>query len=352
MNSLRKLLFLFPLLLIHTLLEAQQASENEGKKMYDSTYVLDRSNKLNVRLYTSRKYTEFIVRNGPRDNVYRFQPNSGLNLGVGFTYQGFTLNLAGPVNFLNPNRDKDFGGFLDLQTHVYPKNWIIDFFGQFYEGYTIEAKELEDSDRDFKREDIQQVLIGLNVNYLLNGDKISIDASFHQSSIQRKSAFSPFVGAEGYAGFIEGDSLLFPNFENADEINFRRLNYVLFGPNAGFASTLVLGESFFLTAVASANLSFGYTNWERAEEFREWGVVPTYFLRGFVGYNWETFSINGSYVWKNLNLVPNGLFDQAVNTGNFRINIVYKIPTSRKFKSTFNKYNPALLPKKIFGSGG
>ncbi len=345
--SVRSIFFLLLFSLLSGELLAQETSK---KKVLDSTYVRDQSDKFNIRIYMSRKYTDFVVRNGPRDNVYRFQPNSGINLGFGFTYQGFTLNLAAPVGFLNPGRDPDFGGFLDLQTHLYTQNWIVDFFGQFYEGYTIDASELENSDEDFRREDVQQVLIGANVNYLLSGQKVSLKAAYHQAAIQRKSAFSPFVGAEAYGGYIQADSLLFPDIENADEINFRRLNYILFGPNIGFASSLVIVKRFYLTAVASANLSFGYTNWERAEEFREWGVVPTYFLRGFAGYNWERFSVNGSYTWKNLNLVPNGQFNQAVNTGNFRINIVYKLPTTPKFKKTFNKYNPALIPKKVFGS--
>ena len=150
---------------------------------------------------------------------------------------------------------------------------------------------------------------------------------------------------------MKGDSLFLPPTENVSALNFSEVNYFQFGPNAGVASSLVFGKGFFFTAVASANMSFGFSNWQNVQEFRKWGFVPTYFLRGFFGYNGENFSLNANYVWKNLNLVPNRAFDQAINTGNFRVNMIYKINPSERFKTKFNKVNPTewiakLLKKK------
>lgn len=317
----------------------------------DTTYIEDHPEKMNLRLYISRKYTDFVVRNGPADRIYRFEPNSGINLGVGFTYQKFTLNLAFPVAFLNPNRIKDWPSFLDLQSHIYPRRWIIDLFGQFYRGYTLDASYLQSSDEDYLREDIRLMLLGVNANYLFRGERISLSAAYNQSSIQKKSGFSPFVGFETYGGFMKGDSLFLPPAENVSNLNFSQANYFQFGPNAGLASSLVFGRGFFFTAVASANLSFGFSDWQNSEKFTRWGVVPTYFLRGYFGYNGERFSLNANYVWKNLNLVPNQAFDQAINTGNFRVNMIYKISPSERFKTKFNKVNPTewiakLLKKK------
>jgi len=315
-------------------------------KKIDTAYLTPHPEKFNLRLYVSRKYTD-IVFNGP-DRSYKFEPNSGLNLGVGFTYQTFTLNLAAPLGFMNPNRIDDWPSFLDLQSHIYPKNWIIDLFGQFYRGYRLDEGFLLNSENEYLREDMRMMLLGVNANYVFNGDRIALSAAYNQSSIQKKSAISPFIGFEAYGGFMKGDSLFLPSNENLP-INYRQVDYFQLGPNAGFSSTLVFLGGFYLTAVASANLSFGYSAWMDDDKFSRWGFVPTYFLRGFLGYNGEKFSINGNYVWKNLNLVKNQGFDQELNTGNYRINLIYKLSPSENFRRKFNKINPVIWVSSLFG---
>lgn len=322
-----------------------QDMENDNSDT-DTSYIEHQHQKLNIRFFISRKYTNFIVKNGPRDHLYRFEPNSGLNLGVGVTYQKFTLNLAVPFGFLNQDRIKDWPRHLDLQAHLYPRKWIFDFFGQFYQGYKLDDSYLEGVSENYLRQDIRLMLLGVNANFLFKGEQISLMAAFNQSSIQKKSGFSPFVGFEAYGGIVEGDSLILPASENVELLNFKQTNFFQFGPNAGLAGSLVFGNGFFFTAVGSANLSFGFSDFENTERFKKWGVVPTYFIRGFFGYNGDHFSLNANYVWKNLNLVPNGAFDQALNTGNFRVNFIYKITPSDKFKTKYNKVNPS----RIIGS--
>src|SRR5690606_37522946 len=154
--------------------------------------------------------------------------------------------------------------------------------------------------------------IGLNANYLFWGEKLSLSAAFNQVAIQKKSAFSPFVGIEGYGGGMKGDSLLLPTTENVEAINFRESKYLQLGPNVGFAGTLVFGKGFFLTGAASVNYSVGFAEWTNGQKsYRDWGGVPTYLLRGFLGYNDKKFSLNVNYVYKNLNLVKPEPFDQA-----------------------------------------
>lgn len=316
------------------------------KPNFDTTYVEQHPELLNLRLYLSRKFTNLVVRVPEENRTYVFQPNSGLNLGIGFTYQNFSLNLAAPVGFLNPNRFTDWPRYLDLQAHAYPRRMIVDFFGQFYHGYSIGREYLRNTDEDYLREDMRLTSIGLNFNYLFNGDRLSLAASFNQSAIQKKSAFSPFVGFEIYGGSMKGDSLLLPSTENTDNFNFDRSRYFQFGPNAGAAATLVFGKGFFFTAVGSVNLSTGFGAWENQIEYRKWGVVPTYFVRTFLGYNDRRFSVNANAVYKNLNLIKVGPFDQAVDTSNIRFNIIYKISAGPKLERNFKKVNPMTLFKR------
>jgi hypothetical protein len=318
----------------------QVHAQNESNK-FDTNYIEAHPEIMGIRLYVSHKYTDLKINKISAQGSYRFKPNSGLNMGLGFTYQKFTLNVAVPFGFLNPNRYPDWPKYWDLQVHGYPQKWIIDFLGQFYTGYSIDSKYLENSNDRYPREDMKLVTIGLNINYLIFGEKLSLEASFNQSQIQKKSAFSPFVGFEAYGGSVKGDSLLLPSTAILDElINFQESRYFQAGPNAGFAGTIVFGGGFFLTGVASANLSAGFSEWQNQEEHKKWGVVPTYFLRGFFGYNNRKFSINANYVYKNSNLVKVDDFNNSINTGNYRVNLIYKIRVSEKFERSFRKINP------------
>jgi hypothetical protein len=332
--------------LVTFLLVAFRIHGQTSKPTFDTAYVEQHPEKINLRLYLSRKFTNFVVRVPEENWRYVFEPNSGLNLGVGFTYENFTLNLAFPVGFLNPNRYQDWPRFLDLQSHIYSRRMILDFFGQFYGGYSIQKEYLKNPTEDYLREDMRLNSVGINFNYLFRGERVSIGASFNQAAIQKKSAFSPFVGFEVYGGGMKGDSLLLPSSENLDILNFKRSSYFQFGPNTGAAATLVFGKGFFVTAVGSVNLSVGYGEWENTIEQKKWGTVPTYFVRGFIGYNNRKFSINANAVYKNLNLINSGPFDQAVNTGNIRFNIIYKLDAGPKLEKGFRKVNPSRLLKK------
>ena len=344
MTLSKKIVFCF-FLVILTLSFSTFAQEKKSK--LDTTYIETTNNLFAARLYLSHKYTDLLIRVPEENREYLYKPNSGQNLGLGFTFQTFTLNISAPFGFLNPERQKDWPFYLDLQAHAYPQKWIFDFYGQFYRGYTLDQKYLINSEEKYLREDMKLNSIGLNANYLLGGEKLSLAAAFSQSAIQKKSAFSPFVGFEGYIGGMSGDSLLIPNSEMLTELDFQKAAYFQFGPNAGIAGTLVFGKGFFLTGVASVNYSVGYAKWEREEtEFKKWGGVPTYLLRGFFGYNDRKFSVNVNYVYKNLNLVVNEPFDQAVNTGNYRVNIIYKFEVKREFSEWFYKINPMRILNK------
>jgi len=308
-------------------------------KGIDTTYIKETPEKMILRTYLSKKFTE--VNYGDQVGVY--EPNSGLNLGVGVTFQKFTLNVAFPVGFLNPDRQEEWPKFLDLQSHIYPQNWMIDLFGQFYNGYLI--KDYKGSGEDYLRKDIKVVKLGVGANYIFNGEKISLEAAFHQSAIQRKSAFSPTLGFEIYRVRITGDSLIIPG-DVPIPGNYERGDFYQLGPSAGLVGTLVFGNGFFLTGAASANLGLGASKGDQNKETNEFDLMPGYFLRGFAGYNGERFSINGSYVYKQLDLAQQQDITQSANTGNYRINFVYKINPGPKLTKTYTKLNPLQILKR------
>jgi hypothetical protein len=333
--------------LVLALLASQSLNAQNKKSNLDTAYIEPTDQLLAVRLYLTHKYTSLLIRAPDENRTYVFEPNSGLNLGLGITYQTFTLNISTPFKFMNPNRQENWPFYLDLQAHAYPQKWIFDFYGQFYRGYTLDKKYLQKSDEKYLRRDMRLNSIGLNANYLFGGEKLSLSAAFNQVAIQKKSAISPFVGLEGYLGNMSGDSLLLPSTEDVDEINFDKAKYFQFGPNVGFAGTLVFWKGFFLTGVASVNYSVGFAERFRDQSsFKNWGGVPTYLLRGFFGYNDKRFSLNINYVYKNLNLMDDNQFDQSVNTGNYRLNFIYKFNVGPKFSKSFYKVNPMRIINK------
>jgi hypothetical protein len=311
-----------------------------AQSRWDSSYIAEDPEVLVLRSYISRKFTELHF---PSENL-TYQPNSGLNAGIGFTYQNLTLNLAYPLGFLNRNRETDFPPFLDLQGHFYPKNWVIDFFGQFYKGYRI-PDGIGDGAK-YLRPDLDVLKVGLHANYIFKGDQISMAAAVQQSAIQKKSAFSPVVGFEAYRIQIAGDSLILPS-QLSPKQNFQQADFLQMGPNAGMIGTLVFGKGFFATGSFTGNLGLS-TAWNQDPlgEQGNWKLGWGYHARAYIGYNGPRFGINVNYVYKNLALQPLDKWTQEVQTGNYRFVLVYKIHPAQKFASSFAKYNPVRIFRK------
>jgi hypothetical protein len=308
-----------------------------AQSRWDSSYVAEDPTVLVLRSYLSHKFTALYF---PSENL-TYQPNSGLNAGIGFTYQNLTLNLAFPPGFLNRNREADFPRFFDLQGHIYPKNWVIDFFGQFYKGYRI-PDGIEDGVK-YLRPDLDVLKVGLHANYIFKGDQISMPAAVQQSAIQKKSAFSPLLGFEMYRVQVKADSLVLPA-QLSPKQNYQQADFLQLGPNAGMIGTLVFGNGFFATGSFTGNLALGTAwNQDRQGENGNWKLGWGYHARAYLGYNGPRFGMNVNYIYKNLILPTFGNLSQEMYTGNYRLVLVYKIRPAQKFASSFAKYNPARI---------
>jgi hypothetical protein len=260
-------------------------------------------------------------------------------MGMGFTFQKLTLNLAFPPGFFNRNREANFPRFFDLQGHFYPKNWVLDFFGQFYKGYRI--TDGIGKGAEYLRPDLDVLKIGLHANYILKGDEISLPAAVHHTGVQKKSAVSPVLGFEAYRVQLSADSLVLPTQLSIKQ-NFQQADFLQMGPNAGMIGTLVLGKGFFATGSFTGNLGV-VSNWNSDMTADNWNLGWGYHARAYIGYNGPRFGVNVNYVYKNLALQSLDNWTQEVQTGNYRFVLVYKIRPSQKFASSFTKYNPVRI---------
>ncbi|WP_162419504.1 DUF4421 domain-containing protein [Cyclobacterium roseum] len=310
-------------ILFNTHSPAQEAEQ-------DSSYYQAYPTKLTGRYYFSRKYTGL----GLEKEGYKllYMPNSTLNMGLGVTYQNLTLNLAYGFGFINPERGRGETNYLDLQVHAYPKNWVIDLFGQFYNGYYLQRSDgqlLDGQSRSFP--DMKLRKVGASVQYLFNGDKFSYRAAFLQNEWQQRSAGSFLAGMELYGGQIRNQKGILPTTLGR-EADLRQVKYMEWGPNIGYAYSLVLKKHFFITLSAASGLSLGRTSLHFADgnEDLNWAVRPNYFLRGFTGYNSERWSVNINYVYNQVNLAPVAGYRVNTGTGNYRFNLVYRFAPGPK----------------------
>lgn len=324
-----KILFLLPFLFfIGTADIRAQVAE-------DSAYYIAFPEKLTTRIYTSRKFTSLLIKDKVANQDYRFDPNSTLNLGLGLTYQGLTLNLAYGFKFLNPETGKGPSKYIDFQTHIYPRNWVMDVFLQFYKGYHLNEKGLGASSPDlyYKLPEMRVRKVGANVQYLFNGDKISLRAAFLQSEWQKKSAGSFLAGMEIYGGGASNSEGILPDELVSPARDFNEFRFFQFGPNAGYVHTLVIKKHFFMTGSASTNLNLAYNSIQYPDQkTNSWRFNSNLFLRGYVGYNSERWSINANYVHNSVKLFGVEDFNNRFNTGNYRINFIYRFTVGPKLK--------------------
>jgi len=69
---------------------------------------------------------------------------------------------------------------------------IIDFFGQFYGGYSVQKEYLKKSLEDYLREDMRLNSVGINFNYLFRGERISISSFIQPISDSKEVRFFTF----------------------------------------------------------------------------------------------------------------------------------------------------------------
>lgn len=291
------------------------------------------------RLYLSKKYTDFLLRAPGQFNDMRYRPNNAFNAGVGATDGAFTLNLGFNFGFLDRNRDeRGKTKFLDLQTHFYPRNWVIDFYGQFYRGYFMSprGRAMADPDKFYLRPDLKVSVVGASVFRLFNGDQFSYRASYLQNEWQKKSAGSFLLGMEFYTGRVRGDSALLPS--NADE-NMRQegitqLRFTEFGPGAGYTYTGVIQQHFFITGSATVNADVSFVKETRDDEIlKKTSISPNVTARAVAGYNNDRWGLALSWVNNRISLRGRqGGDTYLISTGNIRLTYVKRFRPGKKFE--------------------
>jgi hypothetical protein len=322
--------------LLAVAVQGQSTSQKKhAPDLHDTTYYVSYENQITGRFYFSKKYTLLRFRNFAEGYSFSYRPNTTLNMGVGATYRWATLNLAYGFGFLNPERGQGKTRYLDLQFHTYGRKIILDAFGQFYRGFYLAGTDITTDNSYYLRPDLKVNLVGVYTQYIFNHDRFSYRAAFHQNEWQKKSAGTFIAGLEAFYGTVLADSTIVPTAVDKPVAtgNADRLKFFEFGPNVGYAYSLVIRKHFYITASAAVSLDYSGTQIvQNSQDYWVYGFSPNTFFRVFCGYNTRVWAISAIYLNNAVHLHAKGEGQVTLNTGNARLNFVYRFKPSRKAK--------------------
>lgn len=314
---------------------------------YDSLYIESYTELITTRLYLSQKSTSLALTDNNESLELDYQPNTTLNFGIGATVKSFTLNLAYGFRVLNPDEGQGKTRYLDLQSHIYTRKLVIDFFGQFYKGMYLANTHLikEDySDLYYVRPDIYEQIFGLSGLYVFNNKKFSYRSSLIQNERQLKSSGSFLAGAEGYYGLVNADSTLVPSFIGdslfVEMKGYEKIGFLKAGPTVGYAYNLVIAKKFFVMASLTVNYGMGYNTAYHPDKGTRTDFQGDFgaFGRFAFGYNDSNWYLGFSMLYNNITTSTDSrLLNAEYGISNIRLNYVKRFKPSPKLKPWFNK---------------
>jgi Domain of unknown function (DUF4421) len=320
--------------LLFNLAQAQEAINRD----HDTTYYSSYRQKLTVRTYLSKKYTSIRFTPAADESipVITYRPNTSLNIGLGATYRGITLDIGFGLTTFNPNQERGTTKYLDLQTHFYTRKWNVDLLGEFYRGYYLTPKGIglsqTESESYYVRNDLALDLVGGSAYRALNNRQFSYQAALLQNEWQKKSAGSILVGGQAFYGAILADSTLVPSLVDSTYagLGIRKVHFVEIGPGFGYAYCLVFYRNFYMMASATVNFDFRFSSEiEPAHVANKIDLSPNFILYAGIGYNSEKWNISAKWL-------ANEIFVRGAASG-YRYTIAagsYRLIYARRFSLT------------------
>ncbi len=342
------------LIIIFLIFSAQQtfAQKASLKKvdLIDSSYIQTFPKKIIGRVYTSRKFTKLTFQNESGGNQLKYEPNTTLNFGIGATVKSFTLNLAYGFKFLNKDGiKKGKTQYLDLQSYIYKRNYLIDVYGQFYNGLYLSNSDYYFSDSInpfYLREDIKIRLLGFRALKVKNSARFSYAAPFVQNELQKKLAGSFLYGMAAVAFSSKADSNYVPHFIKdslyRSYYNLKEMQVLQLGPDVGYAYSLIIKQHFFATLSVDLAFMIGPVKYSPFQESStiQWQVNPALSARFAIGYNSPNWflgftALQGTTSIKSFD--KNGQMD--VGIGNVRLYYVKRFTMSKKMNKKVNNFS-------------
>lgn len=323
--------FFLPLMILSAFSMYGQRNNN-----YDSSYYERFPDKITGRIYFSQKFLKFTIPPNGNQTDIEYKANTKLNLGIGITIKNISANIFYGFAFLNKDTAKGETKGLDLQFHIYPRQWAIDLTALVPKGYHIFPKGYASTNPNtyYYRPDVQLKLFGISAYRVPNKEKFSYRAAVTLNEWQKRSAGSFLYGGIVYYGTAKGDSALVPKSieNNFSQKGISNLNFMAIGVGGGYAHTLVIDKHFFITASAVANLDLTMTSEEGPglAKARKTSVGPSIVAKAAIGYNSSTWAVGlnglGTVLWTKGNASAKNYY---LPTGQIRMIVSRKFNTRK-----------------------
>jgi hypothetical protein len=309
-------------------------------KSRDTTYIKDLYDNFVLRVYECTKFNNFKLIDG--NDKLIFKQNHHNDLGFGFNYKILFLN----IEFTIPSTEKDRSIYgtttsFDVQTYVYIKKFVVDFYTQFYHGYYLSNNdELVTGSQPAEvlvRPDIKTVDLSLNIEYVPNNSRFSFNAPFTQNEIQKKSAGSFLMGGGIYHLNGKADSTFVPAMIKKTDFfqnhHVRAFSYTSIGCNIGYGYTQVIKKDFYIIGAISGGPGIGYSALKYDPPYAATGKVGIAYnatAKFGTGWNSAKYFVGLTYIRLFLenNSVVQGTREES-NTGNFQFTVARRFVPKR-----------------------
>jgi hypothetical protein len=314
---------------------------------HDTSYYTSYRQQLTVRGYLSKKYTTIKLTPPDDEGVppMTYRPNTSLNIGLGATYRAVTLDIGVGISSFNPANERGQTHYLDLQTHVFTRQWNIDLLGEFYRGYYLSPEgfgTMNDSGF-YRRNDLRLQLVGAAAYRALNDRRFSYQAALIQNEWQKKSAGSILVGGQAFYGAVLGDSVLVPSIVDPTyrKLNISKVHFFEIGPGLGYAYTVVFGKYFFLLASAIVNLDFRFSSEiSPDQQANRSDFTPNFIFYAGIGYNTEKWDISAKWTTNQLYVKGEASgYRYSISAGSYRLIYSRRFILSRQVKKALKPIN-------------
>ncbi|MCC6401253.1 MAG: DUF4421 family protein [Flavobacteriales bacterium] len=346
MHRIRSVVLLTALTVVPKLTAQTERWAIPGNGGFDSSYVLDLTHLLTLRVYMSTKFNSIELRDAARESRVTYQPNTTINLGLGASYRGLTGNLGFGFGFLN-NDDAELGDtrYLDAQGNLFGRRFAVNLFAQSYKGYYIDVLNYPGSgegdtlyarilQEDRLRPDLVQENLGLSVLHILGNRRFSYRAAFNQDAWQRRSAGSMLAGGYGVFQAMRSERPEIPSELDslfAPALRFRRLEQAELGGLIGYAHSFVIRRHVFISLSIAGGLGLVRSEgwYPEADTDRRdilWSAGLRSQQRIALGYNSARTCVGVSFSNETSSTNPARDATYAWNVGNLRLFAAYRIP--------------------------
>jgi hypothetical protein len=321
-------LFLFHIYFLIALMSFSQKDKQVTFDL-DTNYVESYYNDLIIRIYSANRnnFVHFVDVSEDLDLKYR--PNDYFDLGAGFNYKWFGLNVGTKIAKLSDD-DGRYGktSTFGLQSYLYARKFTVDVMAMKTRGYylSMQNAQLErqiTQDEFYKRRDLRTENIGINLNYVLNYRHFSYKAAFKQNELQKKSAGSVIVGGGFYLLTVDADSAFVPRgIGNHYFVDWRELDafkcYSMNG-NLEYAYSWVPLKNWIATASYRLSLGMQKNIWHfgKTQEDSQIKLCRSGMIRLSAGHHFPDFYVGVSYVRYQQNSVMRMNSMKVLNGTNF-----------------------------------